>query len=800
MSVQSHTWNYFRAGGVVQVELKTTEDLLQLSQLDQKLWMALSMPTRGVHGDTRTLDRLDSDKDGHIRPPELIEAIQWLEKTLVNPGLILSEGDSLALEDIKDPILKAGAERALTQLGKQGAGSIQIDELDQAIEQLSSAVFNGDGVIVPDAGQDPEVKALMEHMIQHFGSVPDRTGQPGVDQNIIAKFFEELEARANWFAELEQQPQLVPLGSTGTALAFQATEAVSGKIEDYFTRCHWVAFDARAEQAANRSETDMAAIAGQQLSPNSEELAALPLAHVSSAIVLPLDDRLNPAWQKPMQYFIETAVQTTLGYRPEVLTEEQWRQIQKSLQGYAAWRGREPQSKVSLLDMQKIKEIRSGRTREALEELVSFDLVLAPEFESLSEVQRLLLYRRDLGRILRNFVNFSDFYRRKKAMFQTGTLFIDGRATELCIEVSDAQRHTAMAGLSGAYLAYCDIKRTGQPTRAVVALLTDGDSDNISVGRNGVFYDREGRDWDATISKVVANPISLREAFWSPYKKVARFIEEQIAKRAAAADTENVTQLSATTQQMASLDKAKTPEILQGKKVDVGTVAALGVALGSISTFFGLLFGRFLDLGVLMPFGIVALILLISGPSMILAWLKLKNRNLGPILDANGWAINTVARINVPFAASMTTVRQVPLQASLLNGDPYAEKMRPWRLYVTLIVLLLLAWAWALGRLDRYLPAGVRAQNVLKTPVTEPLKKAPRDLRNLHLHRIIHQTGIRLGQHGDDIRQQTLLQCVMLRYPGFKQGPIHMRRQRAQDAGIVFIMNQQARGGAAVQG
>ncbi|WP_141734612.1 hypothetical protein [Oligoflexus tunisiensis] len=715
MSVQPHTWNYFRAGGVVQVELKTTADLLQLSQLDQKLWMALSMPTRGLHGDTRTLDRLDSDQDGHIRPPELLEAIQWLDRTLVDPGLILSEGDSVPLAEIKDPALKAGAERALTQLGKQGAGSIQVEELDRAMGQLSAEIFNGDGVIVPEASQDPAIKSLIEHIIQHYGSAPDRTGRPGLDQTIITSFFNEMEARANWFAELDQQPHLVPLGTTGTALAFQATEAVSRKIEDYFTRCHWVAFDPRAESAANRSVSDMAAIAHQQLTANSEELAALPLAQVTGTILLPLDDRLNPAWQKPMQYFIETAVQTTLGFRPDVLTEEQWRQIQKNLQGYAAWRGREPQSKVSRLDMQSIREIRSGRIRETLEELIGFDLALAPEFDSLNEVLRLLLYRRDLGRILRNFVNFSDFYRRKKAMFQSGTLFIDGRAAELCIEVSDPKRHTAMAGLSGAYLAYCDLKRAGEETRAIVALLTDGDSDNISVGRNGVFYDREGRDWDATIARIVANPISLREAFWSPYRKVTRFIEEQIAKRAAAAEASHVTQLSDTTQIMASADKAKAPEMLQAKKMDVGTVAALGVALGSISTFFGLLFAQFLNLGVLMPFGIIALILLISGPSMILAWLKLKSRNLGPILDANGWAINTVARINVPFAASMTALRQVPLHAGLRNADPYADKKRPWRLYGALALLVILAVAWGLGRFDRYLPERMRASNVFST-------------------------------------------------------------------------------------
>ena len=43
---------------------------------------------------------------------------------------------------------------------------------------------------------------------------------------------------------------------------------------------------------------------------------------------------------------------------------------------------------------------------------------------------------------------------------------------------------------------------------------------------------------NATITKIVSNPISIRQAFWSPYKKLVRLIEEQIAKRAAAADAD----------------------------------------------------------------------------------------------------------------------------------------------------------------------------------------------------------------------------------------------------------------------
>src|SRR5206468_3661952 len=125
-------------------------------------------------------------------------------------------------------------------------------------------------------------------------------------------------------------------------------------------------------------------------------------------------------------------------------------------------------------------------------------------------------------------------------------LYLDNRSCNLCIEVADAGKHGALAHLSGAYLAYCDLSRPGGAKRQVVAVFTDGHSENLIVGRNGVFYDRKNQDWDATITKIVANPISIREAFWSPYRKLVRMIEDQIAKRAAAADAAAQQQLATT--------------------------------------------------------------------------------------------------------------------------------------------------------------------------------------------------------------------------------------------------------------
>jgi hypothetical protein len=249
-------------------------------------------------------------------------------------------------------------------------------------------------------------------------------------------------------------------------------------------------------------------------------------------------------------------------------------------------------------------------------------------------------------------------------------------------------------------------------------------------GRNGVFYDRQGRDWDATIAKVVDNPISIRQAFWSPYKRFVRLVEEQVAKRAATAEGAHTARMQATAEQMAHVDRptvagppapapapapaaAAAPAPAPAKKVDVGAVAAISVAIAGIATFLSSVMATFLGLGPWLPLGILALVLGISVPSVLIAWLKLRQRNLGPILDANGWAVNGRVRVNVPFGGALTTVAALPPGSKRSMTDPYAEKRRPWGLYLTLLLILALAGTWYFEKLDRWLPVQVQARNVL---------------------------------------------------------------------------------------
>jgi hypothetical protein len=311
-------------------------------------------------------------------------------------------------------------------------------------------------------------------------------------------------------------------------------------------------------------------------------------------------------------------------------------------------------------------------------DLIAQDTAAGGQQARVNALEKLVRLQRDLVALLRNFVSFEAFYHREGAVFQAGRLYLDGRSCELTVHVPDAAKHAVVAGLAKTYLAYCECTR-GKERMTIAAAFTAGDSDNLMVGRNGVFYDRKGRDWDATITRVVDNPISVRQAFWSPYKKLVRLIEEQVAKRAAAGAAAQDARIGTAATTAAHLDTAAA----EPKKIDVGTVAALGVAVGAIGTFLAAILAKLTGVFVL-PFWKVVLVFAgilfaISLPSMLIAWLKLRQRNLGPLLDASGWAVNGRVKMNVPFGGSLTHEARAPFgaQTSFVVRYPEAPTMLP---------------------------------------------------------------------------------------------------------------------------
>jgi hypothetical protein len=278
---------------------------------------------------------------------------------------------------------------------------------------------------------------------------------------------------------------------------------------------------------------------------------------------------------------------------------------------------------------------------------------------------------------------------------------MDGRSFELCITVKDVAKHALLANLSRVYLAYCDCSRnSGTEKMTIAAAITNGDCDQLIVGRNGVFYDRQGLDWEATIVRIIEHPISIRQAFWSPYKRIGKMVGEQLQKMASARSkvTEDKTASGLVTTGLKPAEAKPAPQAFDVGKF-AGIFAAIGLAVGAIGTAIAALLTGFLKLAWWqMPLAMLGIVLLISGPSVIIAWFKLSQRNLGRLLDANGWAVNTRARINIPFGASLTGLARLPQGAIRKLTDPFEEKKKPWKAWLMLFLMAAAAvCVWKMG-------------------------------------------------------------------------------------------------------
>lgn len=731
-----HPWAFAKMGGFNQVVIQNGEDLRHLGELDQKLWCALSCPTKGLEFDARTLQLLDTDGDGRIRVNEVKAAVAWVCRCLKDPGVIIPGGDVLKLAELNPETeegarVLASARHVLVCTENDGGDSVSLADAMNQAAIFSEDDFNGDGIVPPGLIEDEALRAVVSDIVASVGGVADRSGVPGVDEASSKTFFELLAGLIEWKAKAAADASICPVGEA-TADANDALAAVQSKVDDYFARCRLAAFDKRSIAALNREEKDYLAIAARDMTISDAEIQALPLATVDAGKPLPLVNGLNPAWVERMAAFREKVVTPILGASVTAITPDHWATICAKFGPYREWVAAKPAAPAVAamegLGYERLAQIASMDAASAIGGVIAADLAVKAEAEALEQLEKLLRFKANLFRLLNNFVSFVTFYRREEpAVFQAGMLYLDNRSYDLCVTVQDMGKHTMMVGSSRMYLMYCDCVRPSGEKKQIAAAITDGDCDDIIVGRNGVFYDREGRDWDATITKIVDNPIGIRQAFWSPYKKLMRFIEETMAKRAAAAEAASDAKLkgaaTAAPGAVAAAADGKAP--VTPKKLDIGVVAAIGVAVGGITAAFGVIMQALFGLGIWLPVALVGIMLLISGPSMAMAALKLRQRNLGPLLDANGWAINAKAKVNIIFGKGLTRLATLPDGSSLSMIDPWAKKKRrkwPW---VLLLIVVLGAGGyllWNRGDLNPVLPDSMdrRLSNTAET-----LKAAP---------------------------------------------------------------------------
>lgn len=700
----AHRWRFFRAGGFDQVQLETSADLAALRGLDQKLWASLACPVNNLELDRRMLEYIDINKDGRIRAPEILDAVDWTLARLANPE-VLFQGGPLALQSLTDDAegahLRLAAKRLLGVLGRPDAESLTLADTDDLALLFPPHESNGDGLVPATLTDDAELKAAITDIIACLGAQTDRSGEAAIGEEQITTFFDQARQLHAWHARAAEQG--LDVFGEGTVAAVEALSTVREKIDDYFTRVAMAEFDPRAAVLMNGQEEELVRLASLSLA-DASEVAGLPLAVIQHGKALPLSNGLNPAWQDAMADLRERVVKPVYG-ELDSLSREQWQQLVALCGNYLAWRAETPKVAIAeVLERGRILELVEQGAEARLLALVAEDKSVAEAADGLVELDKLIRLRHGLVKLLRNFISFQSFYaRQEKAVFQAGVLYIDGKSCDLVVEVGDVEAHAKVAAASDCFLLYCACTRRGEPVRGkealnIVVAVTAGSEGDLQAGRHGLFYDRDGNDWDAVVVKVVQNAISIREAFWSPYRRISNLVSEQVQKLAASRDADMVSKTAGKVGE-AGTAPAATPTPAFDIAKFAGIFAAIGLAVGALGTALAAVVTGILSLAWWqIPLLLLCVLLAISGPAMLLAWFKLRRRSLGPILDGNGWAVNAQARISIPFGTALTQVAELPKGSDRALSDPYADKPVVWPWILALLLALGLGYyAWSNG-------------------------------------------------------------------------------------------------------
>ena len=670
---KSEKMTFEAAGGQHHLRLESGRDLAHLPNLDPKLWAALSCPIDGLALEKRTLEFVDTNGDGRIRREEILDAVAWTFSMLKNPQELHLQKDALALENINENnpegrgLIKS-AQLILNNLGKCGVVEVSLADTMDTGKILSNARGNGDGIIPPGVTDDPLLDQAIKDILLTVGGEKDRNAKDGATLESVERFFEAAEGFVGWWRRGHGgggRPDCpIMIFGEETPACYEAFAAVAEAIDRFFFLHQLADYESEAIPLLNLNAADLQTL--KELNPPALEpaLARFPIAPIQHE--LDLNGKLNPYYRESLQKFKTLVVAPIFDPQKHRLSRRDWLTVKEKMGSYARWLAGKKGHEVASLGIATLERYLELGVCDRLKDLIREDRKVAEEIKAIVKVEKLVRFHRDLFVLCKNFVSFPDFYAiDKRAIFQAGMLYLDGRSFQLCIFVEDYAKHAALAAEAGIFLVYCELRdfRTGEK-RYIMAAVTRGSTRRLVPCKNGVFYDRQGRDWDATIVKVVAHPVSLAQGIFAPFKRLFELVATQVEKITATREKEMLSGVSKGVTDLTANPPPPAKTKADAESDGAGAAGLLtggGVALAALSSSFAFMSSTLSKIDkVYFLYTAVVFLVFVFLPSSLFAWFKWRSRDLGILLDACGWSINGHMRLNLALGRVFTRRARLP--------------------------------------------------------------------------------------------------------------------------------------------
>ncbi len=615
---------------------------------------------------------------------------------LAGRSRLSEDTDILNLSDIdishpEGQKLQAAATLILTNLNSPDAREISLAQVRDVQSIMASSANNGDGIIPPQATAEPDLAQFIVSVMETVGPALDASGKPGINEEQLKIFFQEAKSYLAWKAKGEipkgdNTTEVMPWGAE-TAQAYELVVGLEEKIEQYFTQCAMVRFDERTAHQMQLRQKELEEIDFTDKPMMEERLKDAPLALPNPKGILDLEGMLNPLYIDRLSELKEKVLKRALGGSVKQLTERQWDKVKAIFLPYRVWIESKQGAKLEKLGTDKLHTYLNGTYRQRTSELIAKDLAVADDLNQLHNLEKLVLYQRWLLELANNFVSFANLYSpQRRSLFEMGRLVIDGREMTFTMRVQDRPAHKKIAENSCMYLLYLEV--TGRQDKdikfEIVTAVTSGSAGGLRIGKRGIFFTIDGREWDAQVVDIVENPISIWESVKAPFKQFTGFIKKQIDKFSKSRQTKLETSVTAPSASGATRD------LLLGGGI---AIAALGSALAYITKALSQVKAVHI-LGMLV--GLAAFILL---PGMIMGFAKIRKRDMSVLLEASAWAVNVQMRLNATLGRLFTHIPRLPEGARKERRDALAQfvreqgfsSLRSRKLTIVVLIAILIA-------------------------------------------------------------------------------------------------------------
>ncbi len=648
-----------RFGRTRQLRINSPADLARVVDLDEAHWMALGAPVGSLNCDADFLAMVDSDSNGRIMCFELREAVAWLLAHLQDTSGLAEASESLALDAINTDSetgrqIYDSAAMILQQLDCAEAGEVTIDQVHQVKALVEQNPVSEAGVVLPEAADDDEVARFIADVIACVGGAEHPSGKVGIDREEMNDFLVQAQAYLDW-----QDQRTIPAGQTTsdimplgerTCEAYDLYVSLRDKIEQYFAQCKAAAFDARAAERVAVSDADLQAIDLSDPEAIRAFMAAAPLAKPRADQVLAFEDPVNPFYFAQLARLRTEVVEPALGREAAALTEKAWRKVERFFDVHDKWIAAKAGQDVEDMDNEALARYLDPRFRDAVEQLIAASTQTAFVLGNIRLTQKLLLYQAHLTALANNFVSFPHLYDpTRRAMFEMGTLIMDGRHFDFCLLCVDRARHAKVAATGNMCVLYVEVCPADAATYELAVPVTSGGLGNLCVGKRGMFRTVDGAESDARVVRIIDNPISISEAIVSPFKRLGRLLTGKIeafttkAEKTLDSEADAMVSRPAEAQPAAKPAESTSSGLLAGGLLMGGSVAI--AALTSAAAYITKTLAGVETYKILI--GLAAAVMLVMLPTTIVAIIKLRRRDLSALLEGSGWGIN--ARMRLTF-------------------------------------------------------------------------------------------------------------------------------------------------------